>query len=237
MTFGDKHVPPLLERKRRPRGRPKDPTLRERILAGACEHFGEFGFERSNMERIAALADVSKVTLYRYFPSKQALFDAVVNEPLRRVVALDVVALDPANPRAALLKFAETYAELATSSEVIAHLRVRYGNVVSHPSTDASYLASGPEALIHQLEAYLRTACRKGSLKIVDVAQAAEQFAAMVCGTEQSRMLMGQACQRDAVARRRYCKSCVNLFMCGYGRGVRQAQGVASSGSRSRWSS
>lgn len=220
MTFGD-NIPSKLDgMKRRPRGRPKDPTLRERILAGACEHFGEFGFERSNMERIAALADVSKVTLYKYFPSKEVLFNTVVNEPIRRAFELDVAALDTANPRAALLKIAETYVELITSSEIIAHLRVLYGSVVSNPSLGASFFASGPEALVHQLQGYLKAACGKGSLDIADVAQAAEQFASMVRGTEQARMLMGQPRQRDAVARQYYCESCVNLFMCGYGRGV-----------------
>lgn len=220
MTFGDNIPSTLSERKPRPRGRPKDPTLRERILAGASAHFGEFGFERSNMERIAALADVSKVTLYKYFPSKEVLFNTVVNEPIRRTFELDVAALDTANPRAALLKIAETYVELITSGEIIAHLRVLYGSVVSNPSLGASFFASGPEAMIHQLKEYLQAACDKGVLDIADVAQAAEQFTAMVRGAEQSRMLMGQPPQRDAVARRHYCESCVTLFMCGYGRSV-----------------
>lgn len=220
MTFGDNISSTLGERKPRPRGRPKDPTLRERILAGAREHFGEFGFERSNMERIAAMADVSKVTLYKYFPSKEVLFNTVINEPIRRAFEFDVAALDASNPRVALLKIAEIYAELVTSGEIIAHLRVLHGSVVSNPLLGASFFASGPEALIHQLEGYLKAACSKGSLDIADVAQAAEQFAAMVRGTEQSRMLMGQPRKRDAVARHHYCESCVHLFMCGYSRGT-----------------
>lgn len=49
----------------------------KRILEGAKQCFFRHGFTRSNMSMIAEYAGCSRVTLYKYFESKEALFNAV----------------------------------------------------------------------------------------------------------------------------------------------------------------
>ncbi len=44
------------------------------ILQAAADQFRNFGFEASSMDKIAALAGVSKRTVYNHFPSKDELF-------------------------------------------------------------------------------------------------------------------------------------------------------------------
>src|SRR3989304_6720342 len=51
---------------------------RHRVLQAGQELFLEHGFERCTMEAISAAARVSKPTLYRYYPDKQALFWGVL---------------------------------------------------------------------------------------------------------------------------------------------------------------
>jgi AcrR family transcriptional regulator len=53
-------------------------ALREHILDTAKLAFLETGFERTSMDAIAARAETSKRSLYAYFPTKDALFLAVV---------------------------------------------------------------------------------------------------------------------------------------------------------------
>ena len=47
---------------------------RSAILAAAADQFRAHGFEASSMDKIAALAGVSKRTVYNHFPSKDELF-------------------------------------------------------------------------------------------------------------------------------------------------------------------
>ncbi|MGF1778654.1 TetR/AcrR family transcriptional regulator [Vibrio nomapromontoriensis] len=48
------------------------------ILEAAREEFIENGFSAANMNNICSAAEVSKRTLYRYFESKELLFEAVL---------------------------------------------------------------------------------------------------------------------------------------------------------------
>jgi AcrR family transcriptional regulator len=50
---------------------------RRSILDAACHVFGDKGFELATVEAVADAARVAKGTVYLYYPSKQAIYDAV----------------------------------------------------------------------------------------------------------------------------------------------------------------
>lgn len=50
---------------------------RRSLLQAACQVFGERGFEQATMDAIAETAQVAKGTVYLYYPSKRAIYDAV----------------------------------------------------------------------------------------------------------------------------------------------------------------
>ena len=56
------------------------PDRRSRILEGARAAFLRFGYERTNLADIAAGAGVSRTALYHYFPGKEEVLQAVVDE-------------------------------------------------------------------------------------------------------------------------------------------------------------
>ncbi|MEM8634878.1 MAG: TetR/AcrR family transcriptional regulator [Pseudomonadota bacterium] len=62
---------------------------RAAVLAAAEESFRKEGFMRASMETVARKAEVSTATLYRYFPSKEVLFDAVAGATMDQL-ELDV---------------------------------------------------------------------------------------------------------------------------------------------------
>jgi AcrR family transcriptional regulator len=55
-------------------------TTRARLLAAAAEEFGRAGLERASVDAISLAAGYAKGTIYNYFPSKEELFLAVVEE-------------------------------------------------------------------------------------------------------------------------------------------------------------
>src|SRR5260221_633384 len=61
---------------------PDDTT--ERILAAAAEQAEDFGMRRFTVDDVARRVGVSRVTVYRYFPKKDALIEAVLLRELRR---------------------------------------------------------------------------------------------------------------------------------------------------------
>src|SRR5690242_6187770 len=73
---------------------PRGQAKREQIRTAAQRLFLATGYERTTMDAIAADAHVSKQTLYRYYPAKEALFVDIlraltVGRFLREVPSLD----------------------------------------------------------------------------------------------------------------------------------------------------
>jgi AcrR family transcriptional regulator len=60
---------------------------REAILDAAGEVFTTKGYDATRMEDVARIAGIAKGLLYKHFPSKDALFDALVDRQGQRYVA------------------------------------------------------------------------------------------------------------------------------------------------------
>lgn len=80
-------------------GRPKDPDLESRrraeILDAAATAFAEFGFAGTQVQVIAGRLGVGNGTVYRYFPTKEALFLAAVERGLEELsTEMDAVVSD-----------------------------------------------------------------------------------------------------------------------------------------------
>ena len=73
---------------------------RERVLAAAREAFAELGFGVP-LDAIAARAGVGPGTVYRHFPTKEALFEAVTVARVRELVALARAGAQAPHPGAA----------------------------------------------------------------------------------------------------------------------------------------
>jgi AcrR family transcriptional regulator len=76
----------LLEAAATPAPAEPDPAT-EAIADAALRQFELFGVSRSTMDEISRRAKIARVTLYRRFPGKNALIDAVMLRELRRFLA------------------------------------------------------------------------------------------------------------------------------------------------------
>lgn len=77
----------------------KGELTRQTILRAAVLRFGRDGFRATSVADIARDAGVSGTAAYAYFPNKEALFLAAVDEDIAEVIHGGVAALiDPARP-------------------------------------------------------------------------------------------------------------------------------------------
>lgn len=84
-------------------GRPRDPDLEARrkaqILDTAAKVFAGFGFAATDVQVIADRLGVGKGTVYRYFPTKEALFFATVGRGLQELTdEMDALMAQPLDP-------------------------------------------------------------------------------------------------------------------------------------------
>jgi AcrR family transcriptional regulator len=70
------NAPPSKAVRRRKDARPSE------IIEAAALVFAQHGYGPTNLERVAAQADISKGTIYRYFEDKHVLFEAVIKAKL-----------------------------------------------------------------------------------------------------------------------------------------------------------
>jgi AcrR family transcriptional regulator len=63
---------------------PDDQETRDRILAAATQCFLQLGIAKSTMHDVARVADLSRGTVYRYFPDRRSLIDATVTQHAQR---------------------------------------------------------------------------------------------------------------------------------------------------------
>jgi AcrR family transcriptional regulator len=80
-----------------------EPTIRERLLAAALETATVHGLAKLSVGDVARRAGLSRQTLYRYFPSKDALIAALVTEETAKLITRVAAAAQvDDDPRAAL---------------------------------------------------------------------------------------------------------------------------------------
>jgi AcrR family transcriptional regulator len=199
------------------RGRPRDPERLRRIVEAARRHFDAHGFERTNVDAIAADAGVSKMTIYSHFASKEALFEAVIRDRTDRVMGglAGVEALDPEQPGKALLAIGGQFLTLAREQDVLGQFRSVYGAAATQREACQAFYRQGADRLIGDLASYLRRADARGTLNIRRPRQAADLFLSMFLGDGHIRGLM-MLDMPDARENRALLREAVRVFMAAY---------------------
>lgn len=102
---------------------------RRRILETARQVFAERGLDVS-LDEIAQRADLGVGTVYRRFPTKEALVDALFEQQLEEVVAIGQEALADDDPWRGLVSFLERAGEMQSADRGLREvmLGTRYGH-------------------------------------------------------------------------------------------------------------
>lgn len=158
----------------------QSPKKRTSILDAATQVFCDEGYETTSMDRIAERAGASKRTVYNYFPSKEALFLAVVEQLGAKMMTAKRIEWDPERPMSdQLADMARSKSAIADNPSELALMRVALGVFVSRPElAESARIKHAVDPLVPWLEA----ARNAGQLAVPDIALAARMFWAMAAG-------------------------------------------------------
>ena len=147
--------------------RPKRADARrnyEKVLAAAREAFAEGG-ESTALEEIARRAGVGIGTLYRHFPNRQALVEALYLEEVEEVCRSAAEQLDSADPWEALNGWFERFIGYIATKQALA------AELVNYLGRDAQLFKASRAALFEAGEPLLKRAQEAGVVRAdVDIA-------------------------------------------------------------------
>lgn len=163
--------------------RPVDQAKQDAILKSARAEFFEYGFEAASIERIAAAANVSKVTIYNHFQNKENLFSAMVGSECRIMRGnLPEISDDKITLRSELMNFAQSMMEFLSSPDIIRFDRRMAAEVERHPEMGELFLNAGPRLMQEMLTEMIAAEMDRGRLDKADPGQAAAHLYGIVKG-------------------------------------------------------
>ena len=141
---------------------------RAAIIEAAIEEFRAAGFEATSMDRIATRASVSKRTVYNHFPSKEALFAAILRQLWDESEARPAPAYHPDEPlRAQLLALLMRKMRLLGDEAFLSLARVAIAAGIHSPERARDMVARMGERE-EDLTVWIRAAAADGRLATRD---------------------------------------------------------------------
>ncbi len=186
---------------------------REAIVRAAVEEFRSAGYEATSMDRIAAVAGVSKRTVYNHFPSKEELFALILEELWQSSVAsveLPYRADQPLDVQ--LLQLLRQKLDLLGDANFIDLARVAMAEIIHSPERAQAIVCRMGEKE-SGVSAWIRAAIADGRLRQVDPEFAGHQLQGLVKSFAfWPQVTMGQAPLAQA-ERTRVAESAVAMFL------------------------
>jgi AcrR family transcriptional regulator len=173
-------------------GRPAadDGAKRRQIIEGAREIFMSAGFDAASMNDIARAAGVSKGTLYAYFDSKEALFEALIREERAHQPERNLMfPADEPDPAKALAIYGQSLVEKITRTDKLEQARIVAFAAARFPRLGRAFYEAGPLYGAVKLKQRLDAFVAAGTLQIDDTAVAARQFIDLCLGDILKRLL------------------------------------------------
>jgi AcrR family transcriptional regulator len=166
---------------------------RQAIIAAAAELFQQAGYEGASMNELAKRLGGSKATLYGYFPSKEALFGAVVRAvatnhlfDATRELASDIVGRTAL--QMALMHFGERMLYVLTNEKRATDVYRMVVAEAGRSDVGRLFYEAGPSESITILASVLEGAMARGEVRRADARVAAMQYTALVTAEVTARI-------------------------------------------------
>ena len=198
-------------------------TARKRraILDAAQTAFLARGFAGTTMDEIAALAAVSKQTVYKQFTDKRSLFAAIVTGEIADAESL---THDMVGPLATtddlerdLRRFARHHATDVTQPHLLRLRRIVIAEAERFPDLARTWYAEGPGRARSTLAEQLRVLTHRGLLVVDDPLLAAELLNWLIVGSALNHALFHPDVSLTRRELQRHADEAVRVFLAAYG--------------------
>jgi TetR/AcrR family transcriptional regulator, mexJK operon transcriptional repressor len=193
--------------------RRKTEDRRLSFVAAAGALFVEQGFGAVTMEAVALRAGASKTTLYGYFPSKEALFEAFVREAGKGGLEALEAARQEGSAREALHRLGIAYLDLVTRPDVIEVNRLIMGEAGRQPQLSRIFYENGPRKTLIAICESIQLLMDCGALRRADLRQAGLYFKALCEAGLVERQLWGLDQLPDATIRRAAVEAATDIYL------------------------
>jgi TetR/AcrR family transcriptional regulator, mexJK operon transcriptional repressor len=202
---------------------PRSIRKRREILEAATTLFLRNGYLGTSMDEIAALARVSKQTVYKHFADKESLFSAIVTAAVDAAgdpVLEDATALAGSDDLAADLRaLARRQLGLVMQPRLMQLRRLVIGEANRFPDLGRAFYERGAGRSTAALGAAFERLAARGLLNAHDPEFAAAHFNWLVMAAPVNRaMLLGDDAIPTATELDRYAEGGVRAFLAAYGR-------------------
>jgi TetR/AcrR family transcriptional regulator, mexJK operon transcriptional repressor len=197
---------------------------RQAILYAARDLFLQKGYAGASMDEVAALAEVSKVTIYKHFSDKHTLFVAVVTDAIDDAKAGSQNLVDQLGASTDiemdLRDFARQHVELVTQPHLVQMRRMIIAEAHRFPDLALAWHRIGPERGHAILASQIDELVAHGQLQVADSLLAAQLLNYLILSVPLNEAMFTS---RDKPYSRRYLNryadEAVRVFLAAYGSG------------------
>ncbi len=203
---------------------------REAVLRAATTVFLRNGYVGTSVDEIAALAAVSKQTVYKHFIDKEHLFTELVNSTVREISdSMHYVALNLGESNSVeddLYLLARRTLAGVMQPPVLQMRRLVIGEATRFPELGRTFYELGPGRFIETVAMAFAQLGERGLLQLDDALLAAEHFNWLVMAIPLNRaMFFGDAGAPGESDLDQYAAAGVKVFLAAYGPQVDRVEG------------
>jgi len=202
----------MTENKQGRRGRPANETLGQTIVDAAFELFVELGFQATTMDKVAQRAKISKLSIYRHFENKEALFSAAMSTRCQQFAPQALVEGVDGSAEDQLMAIGSSLLRTLLSPEIRGVEAMVMADKTNQQSLSRLHYEAGPAHVIALIEALLRQLHAQEVLNVPNPLKSARLFAALFKGAD--LLLIARFDQARAEHEiESYCRSAVAMFI------------------------
>jgi TetR/AcrR family transcriptional repressor of mexJK operon len=196
---------------------------RRAILVAAREVFLRNGYPGASMDEVAALANVSKMTVYKHFTDKHGLFIAVFTAAIEEAEQSSRSLIDrlaeSVDVEKDLQTFARQHIALVTQPHLIQMRRMIIAEATRFPELARTWHRTGPERAHAKLAGQIEQLAQRGLLQAADSLLAAQHLNYLILSVPLNEaMFTGRDKPYNRQQLQHWADEAVRVFMAAYGR-------------------